>query len=252
MPSVLRRPTLEDSKRVCAQFVLTVGSTGPTPRPPASPPRTPPATSSRRARRWNTLAAFTLIPFAACFHHPNSQRRATAAGQQSESAIPPDSRDNTTTLRPSGSSSRAGAGLLANTAEALLANAPRLQVVEVIELETESQVATFTETEVQAVRQSLMAAGLRDTFVNTPAPWPVALRFRADGGAVTAILVGERVLRVNPTSPLSSAWTSSSGQPLPGVREVALDATLYDLLFERLGPPSQEYRPARPIDFLGL
>ncbi len=236
---------------------------------PAAFNRLAPAALNRLApAALNRLAALPLILFAACTRPPD-QRRVDVPGEPLLAVIEPDRREDPKTRKAPSSAPRADPsgvvdrrpgndqralerlGAHTNTAEALLANASGLQAVEVIALESGRQLATFTSAQVNAVRRALMIAELRDTFVNTTAPWSVALRFRVDGGAVTAILVGELALRVNARAPLSSIWASSCGEPLPGVRELAIDGTLYDLLHEQLGPPSQEHRPSLPIDLHG-
>ncbi len=194
------------------------------------------------------LFALALL-LAACTRPPGESSHSNAPGEPS--ATPRSTQDNGRPA-PSTSSPRAGQEEAENTAETLLARAARLEAVDVVDLDRQRPLATFTEGQVKAVRKALLSAELRDSFVNTTPPWSVALRFHLDGATVTALLVGERALRVNPSAPLSATWADESGVPLPGVRDVTVDETLYDLLAEELGPPSTEYRPARPVGLDGL
>lgn len=215
-------------------------------------------TGRPRSSPWGCLAAIALASLVpSCARSSGEQSRVDAPGEPSARLAPPPPgapshpRDPSETTEAPDESPRTGQDT-ANTAEALLASAARLEAVEVLDLDTRRLRVTFTAEQVEAMRDALTAATIQESFVNTPPPWSVAVRFRADGATVVGVPVGERALRVNPREPFSAAWASPSGEPLPGVRDIALGETLYDLLAEKLGPPSQEYRPARPLNLNGL
>ena len=243
---VLRRPrvsTAVDGGAV-SSFAATAHRPTDTGRPRLSP--------------WGCLAAIALTSLApSCARSSGEQSRVDVPGDPSARPAPPlpgeppHAGDPAETTGAPDETPRTGQDT-ANTAEALLASAARLEAVEVLDLDTRRLRVTFTAEQVEAMRDALRAATIQESFVNTPPPWSVAVRFRADGATVVGVPVGERALRVNPREPFSAAWASPSGEPLPGVRDIALGETLYDLLAEKLGPASQEYRPARPLNLNGL
>lgn len=137
----------------------------------------------------------------------------------------------------------------ANTAEALLAAGLRIRSVEVLDPQTRQRKKTLNTEQITRIKSAIAGGNLRQSFTATPPPWDVVLRFGVPGREpFVAHLVGTRALRLNANAPFSLSWSDEAGNPAPGVQELAIDESLYDLLAELLGPPGKEYRPSDSVD----